>query len=69
MGYEWVLVLSLIPMINVGAGMNFGLPVGICAGLIGMCIAIELKLTGWTGLIVAMISGSIIAIILESFML
>ena len=58
-----VLVLSLIPMINVGAGMNFGLPVGICAGLIGMCIAIEFKLTGWTGLIVAMISGSIIAII------
>lgn len=58
-----VLVLSLIPMINVGAGMNFGLPVGICAGLIGMCIAIELKLIGWIGFIVAMIFGSIIATI------
>lgn len=39
-----VLVLSLVPMINIGAGRNFGLPIGICAGLIGMCIAIELKL-------------------------
>ncbi len=58
-----VLVLSLIPMINVGAGMNFGLPVGICAGLIGMCIAIELRLTGWMGFIVSILFGSVVAII------
>ncbi len=58
-----VLVLSLIPMINVGAGMNFGLPVGICAGLVGMCIAIELRLTGWTGFIVSILFGSIVAAI------
>ena len=57
-----VLVLSLIPMINVGAGMNFGLPVGICAGLIGICISIELRLTGWTGFIMSILFGLVIAI-------
>lgn len=67
-----VLVLSLVPMINIGAGRNFGLPVGISAGLIGMCIAIEFKLTGWTGLIVSILVGGLIAIffgIIYSFIL
>lgn len=58
-----VLVLSLIPMINVGAGMNFGLPVGICAGLVGMCIAIEFRLIGWKGFIVSILLGSVVAVI------
>ncbi len=58
-----VLVLSLVPMINVGAGRNFGLPIGITAGLIGMCIAIEFKLLGWLGFSISILCGSIIAII------
>ncbi|TJX13743.1 ABC transporter permease [Tissierella creatinini] len=58
-----VLVLSLVPMINVGAGMNFGMPIGISAGLIGLCIAIELRLQGVIGFITAMIVGSLIAIV------
>lgn len=58
-----VLVLSLIPMINVGAGRNFGLPIGISAGLIGMCIAIEFRLEGFVGLIIAIISGVVIAVL------
>lgn len=44
-----VLVLSLIPMLNVGAGLNFGLPVGIIGGLLGMCLAVNLRLTGMYG--------------------
>ena len=44
-----VLVLSLIPMLNAGAGMNFGIPVGIIGGLIGMCIAVNFRLTGFGG--------------------
>ena len=44
-----VLVLSLIPMLNVGAGMNFGLPVGIVGGLLGMCLAVNFRLTGIHG--------------------
>ncbi len=58
-----VLVLSLVPMINIGAGRNFGLPVGICAGLIGMCIAIELRLTSWSGFIVAIFFSVLVGII------
>lgn len=57
-----VLVLSLLPMINVGAGRNFGLPVGIIAGLLGMCLAIEFRLTGWLGFIISILLGSLIAI-------
>ncbi len=34
-----VLVVSLIPMAGSGAGLNFGLPVGGIAGLVGMVIA------------------------------
>ncbi|QQY79297.1 simple sugar transport system permease protein [Keratinibaculum paraultunense] len=58
-----VLVLSLVPMINVGAGRNFGLPIGISAGLLGMCIALEFRLKGWVGLGISILIGSIIAIL------
>ena len=58
-----VLVLSLLPMINVGAGRNFGLPIGISAGLIGMCIAIEFRLTGFMGIIISIVAGTIVAIV------
>ena len=44
-----ILVLSLIPMINAGAGMNFGLPVGISGGLIGLCLAVNFRMTGLFG--------------------
>lgn len=57
-----VLVLSLVPMINVGAGRNFGLPIGISAGLLGMCIVLEFRLEGWLGFGVSILIGSIIAI-------
>lgn len=58
-----IMVLSLVPMINVGAGRNFGLPIGISAGLIGMLISIEFKLISWTGLIVAVILGVVISVL------
>lgn len=58
-----VLVISLLPMINVGAGRNFGLPIGISAGLVGMCMALEFKLTGWTGFLISISCGSAVAIL------
>nr|HPL54427.1 ABC transporter permease [Bacillota bacterium] len=68
-----VLVLSLIPMINTGIGMNFGLPVGIVSGLIGMCIIVNMRLTGIFGFIsacavttpIAVVFGYIYGIILN----
>lgn len=58
-----LLVLSLIPILNVGMGMNFGLPVGITAGLIGMCIAVNFKFTGLVGLLVSVLCGCLVALI------
>ena len=52
---NFILVLSLIPMLKCGIGMNFGMAVGIIAGLIGMCISIELKLAGIAGFALAIL--------------
>ncbi len=46
-----ILVISLIPMMNSGAGLNFGLPVGAVAGLLGMVIAAEAGGKGLSGFI------------------
>jgi simple sugar transport system permease protein len=48
-GQNGVMVLSLVPMMQAGAGLNFGLPVGIIAGLLGSTIAMQLELTGAAG--------------------
>lgn len=44
-----VLVLSLLPMLNAGIGINYGLPVAITAGLIGLCLAVNCRITGLAG--------------------
>ena len=48
-----VLVLSLLPMLNAGIGINYGLPVGVCAGLLGMCMAVNFRFTGLPGFLCA----------------
>lgn len=58
-----ILVLSLIPMINCGVGMNFGMPVGLSAGLIGLCLAFQLKLQGTAGWVASLAFAIIIAIV------
>ena len=58
-----VLVISLLPMINAGVGRNFGLPIGIIAGLIGMCTAIEFRLVGWPGFVTSILVGILISIL------
>lgn len=61
-----VLVLSLVPMLRAGVGINFGLPLGVVAGLLGMCIAVDLRVTGITGLVAAMGCSVPIAVLLGS---
>ena len=34
-GMNGVLVLAMVPMVQSGCGLNFGLPLGIIAGLLG----------------------------------
>jgi simple sugar transport system permease protein len=48
-GQNGVLVLAMVPMMQAGAGLNFGLPVGIIAGLLGATIAMQCELTGALG--------------------
>ena len=38
-----VLVLAMVPMVQSGCGLNFGLPLGIIAGLLGATISIEIS--------------------------
>jgi len=54
-----VLVLSLVPMLKVGAGINYGLPVGIQAGLLGMCLAVNYRFIGIIGFAVALLLAAI----------
>jgi simple sugar transport system permease protein len=46
-----VLVLSLVPMIQTGCGLNFGIPLGIASGILGMACSIELATTNFFGLV------------------
>ena len=45
-----LLVLALLPAIQGGLGLNFGLPIGILCGLLGCVITMNASLGGWAGL-------------------
>lgn len=53
-GMNMLMVVALVPPIRAGAGLNFGLPVGVCCGLLGSVIAVETGLVGWSGFAVAL---------------
>jgi simple sugar transport system permease protein len=54
-GMNLLLVLSLVPTIRAGLGLNFGLPIGVVTGLFGCVMAIELRVSGLAGMMLAMI--------------
>ena len=45
-----ILVLALLPAIQGGVGLNFGLPIGVICGLVGCVITLNAAVTGWAGL-------------------
>ena len=49
-GQNELLTLAMVPMILSGAGLNFGLSLGVISGLLGSTIAMQLGLTGWAGM-------------------
>ncbi len=60
-GMNSVLVLAMVPMVQAGCGLNFGLPLGIIAGLLGAVLAIELGVTGAAGFFTAVLIASVFA--------
>ncbi|MSU02689.1 ABC transporter permease subunit [Tissierella pigra] len=62
-GMNAILVLAMVPSIQSGIGINFNLPLGVIFGLIGALISIELGLTGFASLFVALIVAIPLAII------
>ncbi len=52
-GMNVLMVVALVPPIKAGTGLNFGLPVGICCGLLGAAIAVEIGLRSWSAFAVA----------------
>ncbi len=63
-GMNSVLVLAMVPMIHSGCGLNFGLPLGIIAGLLGGTITIETGATGPASFFLAVIFATPFALIL-----
>lgn len=62
-GMNGILVLAMVPAIQSGIGPNFGLPLGIVAGLIGAVLSFQLNLTGYAGFFGAIILAMPFAII------
>jgi len=54
-GQNGIMVLALVPMMQSGSGLNFGLPVGIVAGLLGSTLAMQFEFTGGLGFIMAIL--------------
>lgn len=63
-GMNSILVLSMIPMIQSGCGLNFGIPVGLISGMLGAIISMEFKATGFIGFSLAILFGILFAIVL-----
>jgi simple sugar transport system permease protein len=53
-GQNGLFVLAMVPMIQSGCGLNFGLSIGIIAGLLGATLSVQLGMTGFLGFVGAM---------------
>jgi simple sugar transport system permease protein len=54
-GMNGVLVLAMVPMVQSGCGLNFGLPLGIISGLLGATASIQFQMRGLPGFGFAML--------------
>jgi simple sugar transport system permease protein len=61
-GRNGLLVLALLPAVQGGVGLNFGLPLGIVCGLIGCVVTLNAGLGGWTGLGLSALAGVLLAV-------
>jgi simple sugar transport system permease protein len=54
-GMNGIMVLAMVPMIQSGCGLNFGLSLGVIAGLLGATMSIELGFIGAAGFLAAVL--------------
>src|SRR5206468_8588168 len=57
-----ILVLALLPSVQGGLGLNFGLPLGIACGLLACVVTLNAGLGGWAGLAASAALGIVIAV-------
>ena len=57
-----VLVLALLPAIQGGLGLNFGLPIGVICGLIGCVISLNAGVPGVSGVLLSSAIGVALAV-------
>ena len=63
-GMNSLLVLAMVPMIQSGCGLNFGLSLGVISGLLGSTMAMQFGLTGWAGIFGAIVISVPFAVLL-----
>jgi simple sugar transport system permease protein len=63
-GMNGILVLAMVPMIQSGCGLNFGLPLGIIAGLVGAVSSMEYNWQGFLGFAMAIVFSVPLAVLL-----
>jgi len=56
-----ILVLALLPAVQGGVGLNFGLPLGIVCGLVGCVVSMNSGIAGWPALGLAVTIGAALA--------
>jgi simple sugar transport system permease protein len=61
-GRNGLLVLALLPAIQGGVGLNFGLPIGVICGLVGCVITLNADIGGWAGLGLSTLLGVVFAV-------
>jgi len=66
-GMNAIMVLSMVPMIQSGCGLNFGIPVGLIAGMLGAVISLETGVVGLPGIAIAFLIGIFFAAIFGFF--
>ena len=62
-GQNGLMVLAMVPMIHSGCGLNFGLPLGIIAGLLGGTLAIEFNFVGPVSFLMAILLATPFAVL------
>ena len=57
-------ISPMVPMIHSGCGLNFGLPLGIIAGLLGATLSLEAEIHGFAGFLMAIVFATPFALVL-----